>query len=292
MNSKKTKSIIIVSSAIILMIIFILVYVIVFRKNNDSPQQSAMVEVTTETTVTTAPPETEPPVTTTEAPLVAEYNSGLYLKAQEYHKQNSDVVGWIRISNTNVDYPILQNGDNDFYINHDFYGNPSIGGYIFLDYRNYFGDLEANHSDNLLIYGHNMGNGTMFNTLHRYKNRDFYLQNPYVEISSLYRDYQYKIYTCMLVNGSAATDFDFWNYLVFPMDESKTAEEEFNIFKSQVDAHSIFTTGVDIQLGDKFISLSTCNSGSTSDHTRFVTVARRVRYGEDPAAGVNECTMK
>ncbi len=295
MSNKNSMKILIAVSVAVLVAVCIVVYVFVFGKN-EPEEQPVTVEVTTEiteeTTInTTSPPETEPPVTTTEY-YPSDYNSGLYLKAQEYHKKNSNVVGWIRVKNTNVDYPILQCADNDFYMNHDFNGYSSIGGYIFMDYRNYFGEKEENHSDNLLIYGHNMGNGTMFNTLHRYKSTSFYLENPYVEISSLYKDYQYKIYTCMLVNGGAGTDFDFWNYLVFPMDASRTAEDEFNQYKSLVDSHSIYTTGVDLKLGDKIISLSTCNSGSTVDQTRFVTVARRVRSGENPSAGTDVCVAK
>ncbi len=296
MNNEKLKKIIIAISAILLVAIGVFLYVLFSDNKNEEKEEEVTAAVVKVTTVETT---TEPPQTTTETTTATtparpgpEFSEGLYLKAQEAHKKNSNVIGWIRVKNTNVDYPILQNGNNDYYMNHDFYGNRSVGGYIFMDYRNYFGEDEARHSDNMLIYGHNMGNGTMFNTMHRYKSTDFYLENPYIEVSSLYKDYQYKIYTCMLVNGGANTDFDFWNYLVFPMDSSNTAEEEFNKYKSLVDSHSIFETGVDLKLGDKIIQLSTCNSGSSVDQTRFVTVARRIRDGEDPYAGVEKCTAK
>lgn len=288
----KSKKIIIVSAVSVLVIVCILVYVFVF--GNKREEEPVTVEITSATTaITTTVPETEtlPPETTTEVPEYS-YHSGLYLKAQEAHKTNSDVIGWIRISNTNVNYPILQTTNNDFYMDRNLYKEYSRDGYIFMDFRDYFGENEADHSDNLLIYGHNMANGSMFHTLHRYKQRGFYQANPYVEISSLYKDYQYKIYTCMLVNGASGSDFEFWNYVNFPMEQSGNAEAEFNDFKSKVDSHSIFTTGVDLKFGDKILSLSTCNSGSSTDSTRFVTIARRVRAGEDPAAGTGECVMK
>lgn len=284
--AKNSKKIIIISAAAVLVVAFVLVYVFVFGKPKDEP---AIVEVTE--AVTTPPEETEPPETTTQ-PLVPEYHSGLYLKAQEAHKINSDVVGWIRISNTNVDYAVLQTTDNDFYIDHDFNKQKSVDGYIFMDFRNLFSEDEYANSDNLLIYGHNMASGTMFSTLRRYKNSGFYEENPFIELSSLYKDYQYKIYTCILANGAAGSDFEFWNYVNFPMLQSGNAESEFNDFKEKVDSHSIFTTGVDLKFGDAILSLSTCNSGSSADHTRFVTIARRVRYGEDPYAGTAECVMK
>lgn len=285
---EKTKKIIIISATAVLVIACILVYVFVFGKEKEEP---VTVEITTTAETTVPVTETEAPETTTEEPI-PEYYSGLYLKAQEAHKINSDVVGWIRVSNTNVDYAILQTEDNDFYMERDINKQYSRDGYIFMDFRDIFGEDEKEHSDNLLIYGHNMANGSMFNTLHRYKQSGFYQANPYIEVSSLYKDYQYKIYTCVLANGAAGSDFEFWNYVNFPMEQTGNAEAEFNDFKSKVDSHSIFTTGVDLKFGDDILSLSTCNSGSSTDHTRFVTIARRVRYGEDPAAGTAECVMK
>lgn len=284
----KTKRIIIVSATIVFVAVCILIYVFVFGKQEDKPVTAQLTSTVAETAVEVT--ETEE-TTTTEEPIY-EYHSGLYLKAQEAHKINSDVVGWIRISNTNVDYAILQAADNDYYLNRDINQNYAQDGYIFMDFRSVFGEEEHSQSDNVLIYGHNMASGSMFSTLHRYKRSGFYQENPFIEISSLYKDYQYKIYTCFLANGAAGSDFEFWNYINFPMEQSGDAEAEFNDFKSKVDSHAIFTTGVDLKFGDKILSLSTCNSGSTTDHTRFVTIARRVRYGEDPDAGTAECVMK
>lgn len=286
----KNKKIIMISAVSVLVIACIAVYVFVFGREKEKPE---MPEVTAaETSETTVPvTETEAPETTTEEP-VYEYHSGLYLKAQEAHKINSDVVGWLRVSGTNVDYAILQTDNNDFYMERDINKNYSRDGYIFMDFRNVFGENEDVNSDNLLIYGHNMANGSMFNTMHRYKKSGFFQEHPFVEISSLYKDYQYKIYTCILANGAAGSDFEFWNYVNFPMEQSGNAEAEFNDFKSKVDSHAIFKTGVDLKFGDDIVSLSTCNSGSSTDHTRFVTIARRVRNGEDPSAGTAECVMK
>ena len=111
--AKNSRKIIIISAAAVLVVAFVSVYLFVFGKSKEP--EPVIVEVTE--AVTTPPEETEPPETTTQ-PLVPEYHSGLYLKAQEAHKINSDVVGWIRISNTNVDYAVLQTTDNDLYIDH------------------------------------------------------------------------------------------------------------------------------------------------------------------------------
>ncbi|HCR73765.1 MAG TPA: hypothetical protein DIW26_05100, partial [Ruminococcus sp.] len=112
----RNKKIIMISAISVLVIACIAVYVFVFGREKETAPEVTVTETVAETTVPVT--ETEAPETTTEEP-VYEYHSGLYLKAQEAHKINSDVVGWLRISGTNVDYAILQADDNDFYMNRD-----------------------------------------------------------------------------------------------------------------------------------------------------------------------------
>lgn len=92
----------------------------------------------------------------------------------EYIRQaraiNPDVVGWITVPNTSIDYPIVLTDNNDFYLDHNLDKESSKSGAIFLDHLN--GD--PNEQQNLFIYGHNMRNGTMFHDLNNFKNKEFF----------------------------------------------------------------------------------------------------------------------
>ncbi len=252
---------------------------VVFLNKKPEPVQEEIAESTTtvaETTVPVTEAETEP-VTTFE-PFV----NGLSLKAQEYKGYNADTVGWIRIGGTIIDYPIVRTDNNDYYVDHDFYRNHDSAGWVFMDFRC---GIESNYfTDNTLLYGHNMASGVMFADLKDYERYEgFYEQNPIVEISSLTEDYRYKIFAFMPCNGAHGSDFEFWNYIFF----SREKEPEWTLreYLSKIDEKSLITTNVDIREGDKFIALSTCYGGDTSDPTRFVVLARMVRPGEDPLEG-------
>lgn len=272
MNKKKT--IIAVSAAVAVFAVAAVAFVISRKPKNEI---EIVPDVTT--AVSTAPetqPETEP--VTTFAPFV----NGLSLKAQEYKEMNSDTVGWIRISNTVIDYPVVRASDNDYYIDKDFDRNYDPAGWVFMDYR--CGIEPEYFTENTLLYGHNMASGVMFSDLKNYERyEDFYEQNPIVEVSSLTADYQFKIFAFMLCNGVHGSDFEFWNYIFF----SREKEPEWTLkeYLSKIDDKSLITTNVDLREDDKYLALSTCYGGDTTDPTRFVVLARMVRPGEDPLEG-------
>ncbi|NLK70017.1 MAG: class B sortase [Clostridiales bacterium] len=208
--------------------------------------------------------ETEPVVT--EPPM--------FERAAQLYQLNSDTVGYIKINNTMVDYPVVQipgNSEigNSYYIDHDFDRNPAKKGAIFLDYRAYFGPDENLHSDNLVIYGHNMRNDTMFGSLRHYRqDYSFYEKNSIIELSSNYKDYKYEIFGFFIVSGSSTSDFKYWNYINF------ANEEEFNQFVNQVKRRSLVKIDADVKYGDKLVTLSTCYADE--DNSRFVIVGRRL----------------
>lgn len=193
-------------------------------------------------------------------------------------KINTDTVGYIKISNTMVDYPIVQIPNNDeignsYYIDHDFYHEEAREGAVFLDYRNNFAKDESLHSDNMVIYGHNMANDSMFGSLSLFR-RDysFYEKNSIIELSSNYKDYKYKIFGFFIVSGSSTSDFKYWNCLDFP------AKDDFDCYVNNVRSRSLVDIDVDVEYGDKLLALSTCYSDA--DDSRFVIAARRLRDGE------------
>src|SRR5699024_4709303 len=87
--------------------------------------------------------------------------------------QNEDVVGWITIDDTKIDYPIVQAGDNLTYLNRNFYGEETRAGSIFMDYRNNL----AHDNKNIIVYGHRMRDGTMFQQLTKFLEADFVEKN-------------------------------------------------------------------------------------------------------------------
>lgn len=223
---------------------------------------------TTTSIVLTEEIKTEPVVT--EPPM--------FERAAELYQQNSDTVGYIRIKNIMVDYPVVQipgNSEigNSFYIDHDFNKEYSKAGAIFLDYRASFGPDESLHSDNLVVYGHNMYNETMFGSLRHYRNDySFYEENSIIEFSSNYKDYKYEIFGFFIVSGSATSDFKYWNVINFE------DEEDFNQYINQVRRRTPTNIDVNVEYGDKLIALSTCYSDA--DNSRFVIVGRRLSDDE------------
>ena len=97
---------------------------------------------------------------------------------EELMKENPDTIGWIRVPDTNIDYPIVQGEDNDFYLNHDFYGKENIAGAIYLDFESQ-GDFAGRNN---VLYGHNMKNGSMFKDVNRFKDEAYFKEHRFFSI--------------------------------------------------------------------------------------------------------------
>ncbi len=242
-------------------------------------------------TVTNSQPEN-----TTETDLLGEgYEYYAYLDgAERLLAINPDVVGWISIPGTSINYPLLQRKDqedgNEYYLKRNIYLEEARAGSIFLDYRNNFdyvidGRKQAENSQNLVIYGHNMQDYSMFGGLKNYINyADYYSEHPIVELNSNYRMYQYKIFGMIIVDidDETETKFDYWNQLNF------ADETEFYNYVNEIKRRTIRLTDVDVQYGDELLTLSTCNS--TFSNGRLVIFARKVRDGEDLYEGTESST--
>lgn len=243
-------------------------------------------EIVVITQMTTTAPETETePVETEPEPLVVLENM------QGFIDDNPDTAGWITIPNTNVDNVVVQTDNNDYYLDKDFNGNYSIAGQLYIDYRCIANDYNENQSDNIIIYGHNQADKTMFGTLKNYKikkdntkNFDFYLENPTFTFSNLYEEYTYKIIAMFVIEVEPYQTrdgiiFDYHNYVNF------TKKKTFAAFEENVLARTAVNTGVDFNEDDKFITLSTCSN--EFEPSRFVVIGRRVRDGESPEVNIS-----
>jgi sortase B len=207
-------------------------------------------------------PVEKPPLTPTRKVKIKD-NSTLY--EQSKFKQikeglgNDDVIGYLKIDGTTIDYPVLQSSDNKYYLNRDEYGQASAAGSIFLDYEN-----DIRRSDkNTIIYGHNMNKDYMFHSLRYYNDYDYYLKHKYITFDTLYANQTWEIFSFY------KTDISF-NYIkVF-----FSSQEEFIDLLSEMKSRSVYDTGVDVAPDDLVLTLSTCSNQETD--TRFVVNAKLV----------------
>lgn len=200
----------------------------------------------------TVPAETNPPVKT----ILPKYTN-LYLR-------NTEFYGWIEIAGTKINYPVMRSFENnDEYLYANFDGEYSYAGIPFVDYKC------SHESDNLLIYGHNMKDGTMFRDLIKYEKESYWKKHPTIMFSDLYEDYEYEVLAAFYDRVYLKTDtcFKFYQFI------DAADEADFDYAISQFKEKSIYDTGVEADYGDKLITLITC--AYQEDNGRFVVVARR-----------------
>lgn len=188
---------------------------------------------------------------------------------REIYALNNDLVGWITIPGTVVDYPVVQCEDSDYYLEHDFYGNANINGQIILDTL----CDPYTPSYNLILSGHHMKNGSMFGDLPEYRNKNYWEKHKLIEFDSLMFRKQYVVFACFY-SADYDEDEEGFRYnadIQYNMEAKKWLRE--------IEINQLYDTGIDVQFGDEFITLTTCNR-ARHRNGRFVVVARKVREGE------------
>ena len=188
------------------------------------------------------------------------------LVVEKLQEENSDIVGWLEIENTNINYPVLQGTDNEFYLNHDYKKRKSKSGSIFIDKDCSW----SPQSSNLLIYGHNMKNNTMFQDLLKYETESFYINHPFIRFTTAEEDSFYEIFSSFKSKVYYQSDksFKYYNFI------NAETEEEFNQYVSNVKKLSLYDTGKTAKFGEQLMTLSTC-SYHTKDG-RFAVVAKKL----------------
>ncbi len=187
-------------------------------------------------------------------------------KVEELKKINNDIIGWIEITNTDINYPVLQGKDNDFYMNHNYEGEKSKAGAIFLD-KDYDWNIP---SSNLLIYGHNMKNSTMFQNLLKYNRIDFYYEHPIINFTTTTEDSEFEILAAFYSKVYYQSDKNVFRYYNFI---NAGNEQEYNSFVQNAKNASLYDTGINAQYNDQLITLSTCSYHTTDG--RFVVVGKK-----------------
>lgn len=165
---------------------------------------------------------------------------------------NSDVVGWIYIEGTNINYPVVQGQDNDYYLNRLFTREWNSSGSIFMDYRN-----QGDFSDpNTIIYGHQMNNKTMFNQLERFQDQAFCDSNPEAYLVTPEKIYAIRFFSAYVAN----VEQNAW--------ELNFTGDGFAQWLEEIQSRSCFTTQVVPSSEDHVVTLSTCSK--VFDNARFV----------------------
>ena len=161
---------------------------------------------------------------------------------------NEDVVGWLKVNNTNVDYPVVQYTDNEYYLDKNLKKEKDSSGWIFMDYR----ADSINLSQNTIIFGHNMYySGVMFGTLYKTKYSSWYKEpeNQIIEFNNLYNNMKWQIfsiYVTPVTNDYLIADF--------------STNEKFQEFLDLITERSIHNFNTPVSQTDKILTLSTCSN--------------------------------
>ena len=244
-----------------LMVVLVALVLLIPKDQEPAPTEPST-EATTE--ITEAPTEesteesTEPEET---EPQMLEHMAELYA-------QNPDIVGWIRIEGTQLDYPVMYTPDDEEkYIRADFEGNVDLSGLPFIDM-----DCSVDpESQALIIYGHNMKDGTGFRTLLSYEKKEFLEEHPTIYYSTLYEERTYEVLAMFYdqIYLKSATNFKFYQFI------DPETEEDFLEGIEYFQKKSIHKTDVTAEYGDSLLTLVTC--AYHVDNGRYVVVARQVK---------------
>lgn len=196
-----------------------------------------------------------------------------YDKYSAVYEQNSDFIGWISIEDTKINYPVMQTpGNKDFYLKHAFDKSYSEYGVPYMQEN-----CKLGLSDNCVIYGHHMQDGSMFADLCKFESEDFYKEHKTIHFDSLAGFGEYEIVCVFKTAAYAADSFKYYHFV------DTASAEEFNSFLSTCQSLALYDTGVSAEYGDKLITLSTCEYSRSNG--RMVIVAKLVQPAADEVGG-------
>lgn len=189
----------------------------------------------------------------------------------EYKKlfnMNKKLIGWLKIDDTNIDYPVMQTSDNVYYLTHNVNQEEDRNGALFMDAEC---DV-VNGSTNYIIYGHDMRSGNMFGKLDKYKKESYYKEHKYITFDTIYEKATYEVMYAFesMVYKQEDVDFKYYQFI------DALSEVEFNSYMKEMASWSLYDTGVTAQFGDQLLTLSTCDK-TTRANGRFVVVAKRIK---------------
>lgn len=222
-------------------------------------------EHTAETTITQ--PDTEESRETASTPANSKkqtkQNTGGGLT--QLRKKNSDCIAWITIDGTVIDYPVMYSpGNPGYYLHRNFNGKKASGGTLFLSEI-----CDIDTSDNLIIYGHNMKNGTMFAALTKYKSKPFWQNHRFITLEATDGIRMYEVICALATDVSAGNNFPYYEF------SHASNKDEFDAYIAICKHLAYYDTGLTAEYGDQLLTLSTCEY--THENGRFLVIARRIK---------------
>lgn len=175
-------------------------------------------------------------------------------------EQNSDAVAWIKVNNTNIEYPVVKGSNNSFYLNHNFDKSNNSAGWIFADYRNKFDNTDKN----IVIYGHNMKDNSMFGSLKNILNSDWYDNEENTNIT-LYTENEKCIYKVFSIYEIESENY----YIKTEFSDDNNFEQ----FVKTIKKRSIKEFNIDVSKDDNILTLSTC---ANNNKYRVVLHAKKI----------------
>lgn len=188
-------------------------------------------------------------------------------KLKSLRKEHPDMKAWIEIPDTDISYPVMQGTDNDYYVKHDYKGEKSKWGALFVD-KAY--DWEK-PSSNILIYGHNFTDGLMFADLIKYKDKEFYEAHKTIKFTTAEEDAEYEIISVFNSRVYYTHEENVFRYYFFV--DAKN-EQEYNDYVNNAKKVSLHKIDATAEYGDQLLTLSTCDY--IQEDGRFVVVARKI----------------
>ncbi|MDD3369258.1 MAG: class B sortase [Lachnospiraceae bacterium] len=182
------------------------------------------------------------------------------------YNTNKRLIGWLKIDDTNIDYPVMQTENNEYYLTHNSTQEYDKNGSIFLDTNC---DV-IKPSTNLIVYGHHMSSGKMFGQLDKYSTKEYYDEHPVIQFDSIYEKGTYQI---MYVFRSRVYTTDEITFKYYQFIDA-ASEEAFDSAMNEMSEMSLYDTGITASYGDELLTLSTCDH--YEQYGRFVVVAKRI----------------
>ncbi len=197
---------------------------------------------------------------------VTEERTEKMIQLEELQKENEEIIGWLEIEGTNINYPVCQAEDNSYYLTHNYKKEKATSGALFLD-KDFNLDKP---STNYLIYGHRNKNGTMFEDLMKYKDEQFFKSHPTIKFTTTKEDTEYQIIAVFFSRVYYKDEQNVFRYYQFVNAENET---EYNEYISNCKKASIYDTGATAEYGEQLLTLSTCEY--SQEDGRFAVVAKK-----------------
>ncbi len=183
------------------------------------------------------------------------------------YNKNRRLIGWLKIDDTIIDYPVMQTTNNEYYLDHNFNQEKDNNGSIFMDK-----DCAAwPRSQNLILYGHHMRSGKMFGDLEKYARESYYKEHSIIQFDTIYEKGVYQVMYVFRAKVLKENEIAFKYYQFIDANSG----EEFSSYMKEMEEMSLYDTGVTAGYGDELLTLSTCDHSQTDG--RFVVVAKRVQ---------------